>query len=42
VLFISALCLIKPGWITDIIGAVIMAGIVVLQLARRKTALATA
>ncbi len=42
VLFIGALCLIKPGWVSDIIGAVIMAGIIVLQLARRKTALATA
>jgi TRAP transporter 4TM/12TM fusion protein len=38
VLFIGALCLIKPGWITDIIGAVIMAVIVILQLMRRKAA----
>jgi UPF0716 family protein affecting phage T7 exclusion len=43
VLFIGTLCLIKPGWLSDIIGAVIMAAIIVLQLARRKkAALATA
>jgi TRAP-type uncharacterized transport system fused permease subunit len=41
-LFIAAITLIKPGWITDLIGAAIMALIVVLQLARRKTAKATA
>jgi TRAP-type uncharacterized transport system fused permease subunit len=35
-LFIGALCLIKPGWITDLIGAVIMAAIVTLQMARKK------
>ena len=42
ILFIGALCLIKPGWITDIIGAVILFGIILLQLARRKTATAAA
>jgi TRAP transporter 4TM/12TM fusion protein len=42
VLFIGALCLIKPGWITDIVGALIMAGIITLQLMRRKAAAATA
>ena len=43
VLFIGALCLIKPGWITDIIGAAIMVTIIMLQLARKKkAALATA
>jgi TRAP transporter 4TM/12TM fusion protein len=41
-LFIAAITLIKPGWITDLIGGAIMALIVVLQLARRKTAKATA
>jgi TRAP transporter 4TM/12TM fusion protein len=35
-LFIAAITLIKPGWITDLIGAAIMALIIVLQLARRK------
>jgi TRAP transporter 4TM/12TM fusion protein len=43
VLFIGALCLIKPGWITDVIGAAIMVTIIMLQLARKKkAALATA
>jgi TRAP transporter 4TM/12TM fusion protein len=41
-LFVAAITLIKPGWVTDLIGAVIMAIIVALQLARRKTAKATA
>jgi TRAP transporter 4TM/12TM fusion protein len=35
-LFIAAICLIKPGWVTDVIGATIMAGIVVLQVVRKK------
>ena len=39
-LFIAAITLIKPGWITDLIGAAIMALIIVLQLARRKKATA--
>lgn len=38
VLFIAAITLIKPGWITDVIGAVILAIVVALQLARRKKA----
>ncbi len=37
-LFVAAITLIKPGWVTDLIGAVIMAIIVALQLARRKKA----
>jgi len=37
-LFIAAITLIKPGWITDVIGAVILAIVVALQLARRKKA----
>jgi TRAP-type uncharacterized transport system fused permease subunit len=41
-LFVAAITLIKPGWVTDLIGAVIMAIIVALQLPRRKTAKATA
>jgi TRAP-type uncharacterized transport system fused permease subunit len=41
-LFVAAITLIKPGWVTDIIGAVIMAGIITLQLMRRKAAAAAA
>jgi TRAP transporter 4TM/12TM fusion protein len=42
-LFVGALCLIKPGWITDLIGAVIMGVILLLQTARKRNpALATA
>jgi TRAP-type uncharacterized transport system fused permease subunit len=37
-LAIAAVALIKPGLATDIIGGVIMAVIVILQLARRKKA----
>jgi TRAP-type uncharacterized transport system fused permease subunit len=35
-LFIAAITLIKPGWITDLIGGSIMALVILLQLARRK------
>jgi TRAP transporter 4TM/12TM fusion protein len=42
VLFVGALCLIKPGWITDLVGAAIMITIIMLQLARKKNAAATA
>ena len=41
VLFVGALCLIKPGWITDLVGAAIMITIIMLQLARKKNAAAT-
>ena len=37
-LFVAAITLIKPGWITDVIGATILTIIVLLQLARRKKA----
>jgi TRAP transporter 4TM/12TM fusion protein len=37
-LFAAAITLIKPGWVTDLIGAVIMAIVVALQLTRRKKA----
>jgi TRAP-type uncharacterized transport system fused permease subunit len=40
VLFVGALCLIKPGWITDLVGAAIMITVIVLQLARKKNAAA--
>jgi TRAP-type uncharacterized transport system fused permease subunit len=38
VLFIGALCLIKPGLETDVAGAAIMALIVLVQLPRRRAA----
>jgi len=41
-LAIAAITLIKPGLTTDLIGGAIMAVIILLQLARRKTAAATA
>jgi TRAP transporter 4TM/12TM fusion protein len=37
-LFVAAITLIKPGWITDVIGATILTIIVLIQLARRKKA----
>ena len=37
-LAVGGLMLIKPGWITDVIGVVIFAVILALQLKRRKQA----
>ena len=36
VLFAGALCLIKPGWVTDLVGVAILGGILVLQLGGRR------
>ena len=36
VLAVAAITLIKPGWLTDLIGGVIMVTVVALQLVRRK------
>ncbi len=41
VLFAAALLLIKPGWITDLVGLVLLAAIVASQLAARRAAGAT-
>ena len=41
VLLIISLLLLKPGWITDLIGLVLLVGVILLQLRSRKT-LATA
>ena len=42
VLVCAAFLLIKPGWITDTIGLVLLALVVALQLARRRAAAAPA
>jgi UPF0716 family protein affecting phage T7 exclusion len=43
VLFAGALCLIKPGWVTDLVGVAILGGILVLQIGgRRRSAPAAA
>ena len=36
-LFVAALCLIKPGWITDLIGLGLLAVVAAAQLATRRT-----
>jgi TRAP transporter 4TM/12TM fusion protein len=38
VLFIAAITLIKPGWITDLIGFGLLLAIILIQLPRRKRA----
>lgn len=40
VLIVAALLLIKPGWITDLIGIVLAAGVFAVQLAARERKLA--
>lgn len=42
VLFAAAICLIKPGLVTDLVGGALMALVIVLQLPRRKAARAAA
>ena len=36
ILFIAAICLIKPGWITDLIGLVLLAVVLAWQLLVKK------
>jgi TRAP-type uncharacterized transport system fused permease subunit len=38
ILLVAALALIKPGWVTDVIGFGLLVAIVLIQLASRKTA----
>ena len=38
-LFVAALCLIKPGWITDLIGLALLAVVAAAQLATRRATL---
>jgi TRAP transporter 4TM/12TM fusion protein len=38
VLLIISVLLLKPGWITDLIGFVLLVGVILLQLRSRKTA----
>ncbi len=42
VLAVAAITLIKPGWLTDLVGFSLMAVVVVLQLARRRKKAAAA
>jgi TRAP-type uncharacterized transport system fused permease subunit len=41
-LFIAAITLIKPGWVTDLVGAGIMTIVFAIQLARRRKIAAAA
>jgi TRAP-type uncharacterized transport system fused permease subunit len=42
VLLIISLLLLKPGWITDLIGLVLLIGVVLLQVKTRRASLASA
>jgi TRAP-type uncharacterized transport system fused permease subunit len=41
VLLIISLLLLKPGWITDLIGLVLLVGVVLLQVKTRKAPVAS-
>jgi TRAP-type uncharacterized transport system fused permease subunit len=42
VLLIISLLLLKPGWITDLIGLVLLVGVVLLQVKTRRVSVASA
>jgi UPF0716 family protein affecting phage T7 exclusion len=41
VLLILSFLLLKPGWITDLIGLVLLVGVVLLQVKTRKAPVAS-